>query len=109
MGCAVPQRWFTVLPWLTLPSTANIYIDATFTSTDEPDIKTIYLNILQRIKYLSTPLVTLVHYCIIHATFTSAEVTRPARILSSSSSISCSKWHGDFFKKHICSQLTHHT
>ena len=27
-----PQRWFTVLAWLTLPSTANIHIDATFTS-----------------------------------------------------------------------------
>ena len=44
-----------MLPWLTLPSTANIHIDATFTSADEPDIKTIYLNILQRMKYLSTP------------------------------------------------------
>ena len=47
----------------------------------------------------NSPLVTLVHYCNIHATFTSAEVTRPARILSSSSTtISSSKWHGDFFK-----------
>ena len=47
----------------------------------------------------NSPLITLVHYCNIHATFTSAEVTRPARILSSSSTtISSSKWHGDFFK-----------
>ena len=38
----------------------------------------------------NSPLVTLVHYCHIHSTFTSAEVTRPPRILSS-------KRHGDFF------------
>ena len=33
-----PQGWFTLVPRLTLPRTANIHIHATFTFADKPDI-----------------------------------------------------------------------